>query len=63
MDSSLLTARQVAEIFGVNPNTVYQWKRRGLLPFVTMPDSSIVRFPKADVDDLILSRRQEKVVA
>ncbi len=31
MDSGLLTASELAVILGVKPQTVWQWKRRGLL--------------------------------
>ena len=46
-----LTVKQVAELKGVKPKTVYEWKDRELLPFHTTPTGR-VRFYRADVEAL-----------
>jgi hypothetical protein len=44
-----LTARDLAERFGVCPETVLRWTRRGLLPAIKLP-SGAIRYRPEDVD-------------
>ena len=37
----LLTARQVAELLAVSPETVLRWTRRGKLPAIKLPSRAI----------------------
>jgi excisionase family DNA binding protein len=41
MTGPLLTARQVAELFGVCAETVLRWTRRGDLPAIRLPGGAI----------------------
>jgi excisionase family DNA binding protein len=44
----LLTARMVAELLGVSPETVLRWTRRGDLPAIRLPGGAI-RFREDDL--------------
>jgi len=46
-----LTVKQVAEMKGIKPKTVYEWKDKGLLPFHKTPTGR-VRFYRRDVESL-----------
>jgi excisionase family DNA binding protein len=39
--SRLLTARAVADMLGVNPETVLRWTRRGELPAIRLPGGAV----------------------
>lgn len=52
----LLTAKEVAEIFKVDPMTVYNWGRRGFLEAIKIDGTS--RFRKSDVDRIFNQRNQ-----
>jgi excisionase family DNA binding protein len=41
MTGRLLTARAVADVFDVSPETVLRWMRRGALPAIRLPGGSI----------------------
>ena len=41
MTEPLLTARAVAEMLGVHPETILRWHRRGELPAITLPSGAI----------------------
>lgn len=41
MSGPLLTARMVADLFGVSTETVLRWTRRGELPAVRLPGGAI----------------------
>ena len=41
MNGRLLTARHVAELLGVSPETVLRWTRRGELPAIRLPGGAI----------------------
>jgi excisionase family DNA binding protein len=49
LSDPLVTARRVAEHFGVSPETVLRWTRRGLLPAIKLP-SGAIRYRPEDVD-------------
>jgi excisionase family DNA binding protein len=53
--SPLLTTREVAELLGVNPETVLRWTRRGELPAIRLPGGAI-RF-RTDALDAWLAER------
>lgn len=55
MTGPLLTARELADVLGVVPETVLRWKRRGDLPAVHLPGGA-VRF-RRDEFDAWLERR------
>lgn len=60
MPERLLKAEQIAAIFGVKPNTIYQWRRRGKLPGHTINGSRILRFKKSEAMALLEERAAEK---
>lgn len=41
MTGALLTARQVAELLGVSPETVLRWTRRGDLSAIRLPGGAM----------------------
>jgi len=41
MSPPLLTAREVADMLGVHPETVLRWSRRGELPAIRLPGGAI----------------------
>jgi excisionase family DNA binding protein len=47
---SLLTARQVADDFGVSTETILRWTRRGELPAIKLPGGAI-RYRETDLED------------
>jgi excisionase family DNA binding protein len=49
MADRLLTAREVAERFGVSAETVLRWTRRGELPAIRLPGGAI-RYREGDLD-------------
>ncbi len=51
----LLTAREVAPLLGVGVSTVYEWQRKGLIPYVRLPGHG-VRFRASDLQAWIESR-------
>lgn len=50
----LLTAQQVAEVFGINRSTVSRWGLRGVLPCVRI-GKGFVRYRREDVERLLSS--------
>jgi excisionase family DNA binding protein len=46
---SLITARHVAELLGVSPETILRWTRRGELPAIRLP-SGAIRYRPEDLD-------------
>jgi excisionase family DNA binding protein len=51
--ADLMTAREVAELFGVPISTVYEWGRCGVLPRVKL--GRHVRFLRAQVERVIIA--------
>lgn len=51
----LLTVRELAAAFSLHPQTVYRWKRKGRLPFVSL--AGRVRFDASEVERFIEERR------
>ena len=51
----LLTAKDVAPILGVGVSTLYEWQRRGLVPYIRLPGHGI-RFRVSDLKAWIESR-------
>ena len=51
----LLTARAVAQLLGVGVSTLYEWQRKGLIPYVRLPGHGI-RFRASDLEAWIESR-------
>lgn len=55
MTVPLLTARAVADLLGVNTETVLRWTRRGDLPAIRLPGGAI-RFREPEIDKWIALR-------
>jgi excisionase family DNA binding protein len=55
MTGPLLTAREVAELLGVNTETVLRWTRRGDLSAFRLPGGA-VRFREAEVEAWLAER-------
>lgn len=53
--SELLTATEVAQIFGVTPQAVSAWMRNGHLPYVQLPGGGR-RVRRVDVDEILTPR-------
>jgi excisionase family DNA binding protein len=51
----LLTARQVAELLDVSPETVLRWMRRGELPAIRLPGGAI-RFREDELEAWLMER-------
>jgi excisionase family DNA binding protein len=41
MNGKLLTARSVADLLDVSPETILRWTRRGTLPAIRLPGGAI----------------------
>jgi len=52
MVEKYLTAEQVAEIFSVKPETIYQWRSKGLQPDIMKP----LRFKLSTVEKWLEQR-------
>jgi excisionase family DNA binding protein len=55
MSEPLLTARAVADLFDVSPETVLRWTRRGELPAIRLPGGAI-RYREGDLDAWLVER-------
>lgn len=55
-NKKLLTAGEVAAVFDVLTATVYQWKKRGLLPYIRV--GRTIRFRVEDVDALLAPKKK-----
>jgi excisionase family DNA binding protein len=53
--TGLLTARVVAELLGVNTETVLRWTRRGDLPAIRLPGGAI-RYRETELDEWLSLR-------
>ncbi|MBV9166215.1 MAG: helix-turn-helix domain-containing protein [Solirubrobacterales bacterium] len=51
----LLTARETADLLGVNPETVLRWVRRGTLPAIRLPSGQL-RFREDALDRWLTER-------
>jgi excisionase family DNA binding protein len=51
----LLTARDLAPLLGVGVSTLYEWQRKGLIPYIKLPGHGI-RFRASDLQTWIESR-------
>jgi excisionase family DNA binding protein len=58
----LLTARQVAEQFGVSAETVLRWTRRGELPGFRLPGGAL-RFREDELDEWLEGRSTGTLVS
>lgn len=47
----LLTAKDVAELFKISPDTVYTWRYQGKIPYVKI--NGAVRFRRSDMQQMI----------
>jgi excisionase family DNA binding protein len=54
----LLTARQVAERFGVSVETVLRWHRAGRLPGGYRLATGVLRFSESELDGWLKERRE-----
>jgi excisionase family DNA binding protein len=50
VNARLLTARHVAELLGVSPETVLRWTRRGELPAIKLPGGAI-RYRESELEE------------
>jgi excisionase family DNA binding protein len=55
MTGRLLTARAVAELLDVNPETVLRWVRRAELPAIRLPSGQL-RFREAELETWLAER-------
>lgn len=55
MSGPLLTARTVAGLLDVSPETVLRWTRRGDLPAIRLPGGAI-RYREDDIDGWLAER-------
>lgn len=53
VEETLLTQKEVAEIFGKTRQTITTWRKSGLLPTYRVGLGRTVGFRKADVDELM----------
>lgn len=53
MAEALLRPRQVAQLLGVGTSTVYRLAGQGILPTVRIPNTSLVRFRRERVEQLL----------
>jgi excisionase family DNA binding protein len=51
----LLTAREIAGLLGVSPETVLRWTRRGELPAIKLP-GGVVRYRESELDGWLEER-------
>jgi excisionase family DNA binding protein len=51
----LLTARQVADLFGISTETILRWQREGKLPAIRLPGGAI-RFREDEVEEWLRER-------
>lgn len=61
----LLTIEQVAEILQVGKKTIYQWRYKGLIPYIKIGGGKFLRFSEGDITDWIEAKKQignEKLV-
>jgi len=49
MAEKLQKARDLAPLFGIKPDTIYKWRRRGKLRGYTVDDSRLLRFKESEV--------------
>lgn len=62
MTPSLLTPREVAAMFAVQPKTVSRWADRGILPYVRTPGGH-KRYPIDAVEQLLAAGIPERAPA
>lgn len=55
MSGPLLTARQVADLIGVSPETVLRWTRKGDLPAIRLPGGAL-RYRGSDLEQWLDQR-------
>jgi excisionase family DNA binding protein len=55
VNGRLLTAREVADLLGVSPETVLRWTRRGELPAVKLPGGA-VRYRQDELEQWLDAR-------
>jgi len=52
---NLMTARELADMLGLSPETVLRWVRQGRLPAIRLPGGAI-RFREGEVDQWLAER-------
>lgn len=57
-DLDLLMPAEVAQIFGVDPQTVFRWAKAGKLPSIRTPGGHR-RYPRAGVEAALRAAAQE----
>lgn len=58
---NLLTAAQVAEIFGIKKKSVYQKVYRNELPYIRLGGKNTLRFDSKDIENYINNSRRETI--
>lgn len=51
-EARLLTTAEVADVCNVDPETVRQWARKGLIATITLP-GGLKRFRREDVEQML----------
>ena len=54
MRKPLLSAKEVAQILGVHPNTVYNWSSKGIGPKRMKIGKGILRYREEDIDNFMV---------
>lgn len=54
----LLTIDQLAEMLQVGKKTIYQWKYKGLIPYIKIGGGKFLRFSENDIVDWIGKSKQ-----
>lgn len=59
-DSEYMTAREVADVFGVNPKTVSRWGKTGKLSYIKNPGSEWKRYLRTEVESFLVPTERTK---
>jgi len=57
--STLATTKTIAEHFGVHPETVRKWVRKGVIPYLR-PTERTIRFDMNEVEEALASPSSEQ---
>lgn len=57
-DSRLLTVVDLCHLFGICQKSVWNWVDRGWLPEPIRLSASVLRWRRADIEELLESRKQ-----
>ncbi|PIE59858.1 MAG: terminase [Desulfobulbus propionicus] len=57
-----LTQKELAERWRISPGTLINWRRKGILPYFQVPDSSRVLYNIRDIERIEQSHRKEATI-